>query len=69
MKDIYDEYKFFKDYLTKINEGLVWADQDFKSYHHFYNPKEEKGIYGYDENALTVARSYYFKAIKIFYTR
>ena len=38
-----DEYKLFKEYKSKIDEGLVWADQDFKCYHHFYNPKEEKG--------------------------
>jgi len=61
-----DEYKLFKEYQSKINEGLVWADQDFKCYHHFYNPKEEKGMYGYDDNALTVARSYYLKALKYF---
>ena len=61
-----DEYKLFKEYKSKINEGLVWADQDFKCYHHFYNPKEEKGMYGYDDNALTVARSYYLKALKYF---
>ena len=40
-----DEYKLFKEYKSKIDEGLVWADQDFKCYHHFYNPKEEKGMY------------------------
>lgn len=61
-----DEYKLFKEYKSKIDEGLVWADQDFKCYHHFYNPKEEKGMYGYDDNALTVARGYYLKALKYF---
>jgi phytoene dehydrogenase-like protein len=55
----YREYIFFKDYLTQINKGLVWADQDFKSYHHFYNIKEERGKFGYDENALTVINRYY----------
>ena len=61
-----EEYKLFKEYESKINEGLVWADQDFKCYHHFYNPKEKKGMYGYDDNALTIARSYYLKALKYF---
>ena len=42
------------------------ADQDFKCYHHFYNPKEEKGMYGYEDNALTIARGYYLKALKYF---
>ena len=60
----YNEYEFFKDHLVEINKGLVWADQDFKSYHHFYNAKEGKGKYGYDENAMTVAKTYYNKAIK-----
>ena len=60
------EYKFFKEYLPQINQGLVWADQDFKSYHHFYNPKEGKGKYGYDDNAMTVAKSYYNKALTYF---
>ncbi len=45
---------------------MVWADQDFKCYHHFYNPKEEKGMYGYEDNALTIARGYYLKALKYF---
>lgn len=62
----YNEYEFFKDHLVEINKGLVWADQDFKSYHHFYNAKEGKGKYGYDENAMTVAKTYYNKAIKYF---
>ncbi|MCR8745512.1 zinc dependent phospholipase C family protein [Romboutsia lituseburensis] len=61
-----DEYRFFKEYLTQMNQGLVWADQDFKSYHHFYNPIEGKGKYGYEENAMTVAVNYYNKALKYF---
>lgn len=62
----YREYLFFKSYLPQINKGLIWADQDFKCYHHFYNPKEERGKFGYDENALTVANKYYNKAKKFF---
>ena len=61
-----NEYRFFKEYLTQMNQGLVWADQDFKSYHHFYNPIEGKGKYGYEENAMTVAVNYYNKALKYF---
>ncbi len=52
-----DEYKLFKEYKSKIDEGLVWADQDFKCYHHFYNPKEEKGMYGYDDNGNLITYS------------
>lgn len=62
----YKEYIFFKSYLTQINKGLVWADQDFKCYHHFYNLKEERGKFGYEENALTVANKYYDKAKRFF---
>ncbi len=53
------EYDFFNKYIKYINKGLVWADQDFKSYHHFYNPDIKKGMYGYSENALTLAQEYY----------
>ena len=58
------EYEFFKMYMPQVNKGLVWADQDFKCYHHFYNPKLQKGKFGYDDNALTVAKSYYNRSIK-----
>lgn len=66
LNDYNEEYELFNKYKSKINEGLVWADQDFRCYHHFYNPNEEKGIYGCDDNALTVARGYYLKALKYF---
>ncbi len=59
-----EEYEFFLKHIHNVNRGLVWADQDFKSYHHFYNPKERRGMYGYEDNALTVARKYYYKALK-----
>lgn len=59
-----EEYEFFKMYMPQVNKGLVWADQDFKCYHHFYNPKLQKGKFGYDDNALTVAKSYYNRSIK-----
>ena len=37
--DIYvREFNFFFNYITDINEGAIWADQDFKSSNHFYNP-------------------------------
>lgn len=60
------EYNLFKEHSHQIMKGLVWADQDFKSYHHFYNPKDQKGKYGYEENALTVAKKYYEKAKKYY---
>ncbi len=60
------QYELFKSYLPQINQGLVWADQDFKSYHHFYNPQYKKGKYGYEENALTLSRRYYNQSLKYF---
>lgn len=60
------EYKLFNEHLSQINKGLVWADQDFKSYHHFYNAREQKGKYGSEANALMVAKTYYNKALKYY---
>ena len=31
------QVQFYKNYEPYINRGLVWADQDFRSYFHFYN--------------------------------
>lgn len=53
-----DAFNFFSDNLISINEGVVWADQDFKSSGHFYNPYIERGLYG-NRNALSLAREYY----------
>lgn len=53
-----DAYSFFSDYIEKINEGTVWADEDLKSSGHFYNPNIERGLYG-NNNALSLALEYY----------
>ncbi len=58
-----DEHEFFKHYIHDINEGAVWADQDFKSSNHFFNPYTNKGLYG-QSNAKDLAVSYYEKAMK-----
>ena len=39
------EYNFFSSYILDINEGAVWADQDFKSSNHFYHPYKKKMVY------------------------
>lgn len=39
-----EEYSFFYDYMEEINKGAVWADQDFKSSNHFYNPYKKKMV-------------------------
>lgn len=60
----YDEYKFFHKYLDDINDGAVWADQDFKSSNHFYNPYKRRGLLG-RKNALDLGLEYYNKSIKL----
>lgn len=60
----YEEYALFSKYIPFINEGAVWADQDFKSSNHFYNPYNEKGLYG-RESAMDLCLDYYSKAINL----
>lgn len=56
------EYFFYKKFLKELNEGVVWADQDFKSVNHFYNPYKNKGLFGHS-NSLNLTQEYYDKAI------
>ncbi len=58
------EYDFFMNFITPMNKGAVWADQDFKSNGHFYNPTSKKGLYG-GKNAMALGEEYYNKAIKL----
>ncbi len=45
--DGYQEaYDFFTQFKKCLNEGTVWADQDFRSREHFYNPYNQRGLYG-----------------------
>lgn len=61
--DKYEEqYNLFNQFLRELNLGVVWADQDFKSSGHFYNPIKERGLYG-NTNALTLADNYYTFAL------
>lgn len=57
------KYEFLNKYIDQINKGVVWADQDFKSINHFYNPVKKKGLYGHS-NALLLTQKYYENAIK-----
>lgn len=59
----YEELEFYNSFKTYTNKGLIWADQDFRSYFHFYNPRYEKGMYGNSGNALTLVKSYYNNAL------
>jgi phospholipase C len=58
------EYNFFLSYIVEINKGAVWADQDFKSTHHFYNPYKKKGLYG-RKNAMELAVQYYTHTLEM----
>lgn len=58
------EYHFFNGYIKHINEGAVWADQDFKSSNHFYNPFKKRGLYG-RKSAMDLGTEYYDKAVEL----
>ncbi len=60
------EANFFNHYIVDINQGAVWADQDFKSSNHFYNPHKRKGIYG-RSNAMVLGTDYYTKALDLWH--
>lgn len=59
------EYNEFISHINTLNEGAVWADQDFKSINHFYNPTKKKGLYGHG-NALKLTQKYYKIALDSF---
>lgn len=62
----YDEaYAFFKSHIKDINKGSVWADQDFKSINHFYNPYKKKGLFGHG-HSLELAENYYNIALGLY---
>ena len=56
------EYNIISSYNLSINEGSIWADQDFKSSNHFYNPFKKRGLYG-RKNAMDLAEEYYQEAL------
>ena len=60
------EFSFFDHYISDINRGAVWADQDFKSSNHFYNPYKNKGMYG-RSNAMVLGTEYHSKAIDLWH--
>ncbi len=57
------EYELLNKYIKQLNNGVVWADQDFKSINHFYNPVKKRGLYGHS-NALLLTQKYYDNALK-----
>lgn len=58
------EYNLFNTYIDHINTGAVWADQDFRSSNHFYNPIKKRGLFG-RKSAMDLATDYYSKSIKL----
>lgn len=58
------EYNFFGYFISDINEGTVWADQNFKSSNHFYNPYKKRGLYG-RKNAMNLGVNYYYQALSL----
>ncbi|MBZ2174236.1 zinc dependent phospholipase C family protein [Schnuerera sp. xch1] len=58
------EYNLYNSYIENINKGAIWADQDFKSSNHFYNPIKKKGLFG-RKNAMELAKEYYSKSINL----
>lgn len=56
-----DAFEFFTLNISHINDGTYWADQDFKSSCHLYNPYTKKGLYG-RKTAMDLAVEYYNKA-------
>lgn len=54
------QYNLFNAYIDNINEGAVWADQDFRSSNHFYNPFKKRGLFG-RRSAMDLAIEYYSK--------
>jgi phospholipase C len=59
------EYNFFHKYIEIINDGSYWADQNFKSMNHFYNPHRKIGLFG-QKNALYLAKNYYSESINYY---
>lgn len=57
-----NEHGYVKRFIRELNAGVVWADQDYKSINHFYNPIKDKGLYGFS-NAQLECVNYYTKAL------
>ena len=54
---------FYKAHIKELNNGVTWADQDFKSSNHFYHHIKGTGLYGFS-NALAEFGKYYKSALK-----
>ncbi|MBA5851888.1 zinc dependent phospholipase C family protein [Clostridium sp. cel8] len=59
-----EESEYFRENILRLNSGVSWADQDFKSSNHFYHVSRGKGLYGFSD-ALTECKKYYNKSISM----
>jgi phospholipase C len=64
-KEFGEVYNFYKANVKELNDGVTWADQDFKSSNHFYHYNKGTGLYGFS-NALTEFQKYYKRALKFY---
>ena len=53
-----EEYEFYRNHVNSLNNGVTWADQDFKSSNHFYHFSLGRGLYGFSD-AMTECKKYY----------
>ncbi|MBU3110356.1 zinc dependent phospholipase C family protein [Clostridium lacusfryxellense] len=62
-KEYNEAHSFYKMYVKELNNGVTWADQDFKSSNHFYHHVKGTGLYGFS-NALAEFEKYYKCALR-----
>ena len=61
-----EAFTLLSAYIHDINDGVVWADQDLKSSNHFYNPHNNRGLYG-SSNGKKECITYYTKALNEYF--
>ncbi|SHE48224.1 zinc dependent phospholipase C family protein [Desulforamulus putei] len=57
------EALFFQSYLDVLNHGSSWSDRGFKNISHYYNYRENTGLW-HGPDAPTECRYYFNRAIK-----
>lgn len=62
-KEYIEANSFYKSHIKELNNGVTWADQDFKSSNHFYHHITGTGLYGFS-NALIEFDKYYKCALR-----
>lgn len=63
-KDGYHDFaELIRMFLDEINQGVYWADKDWKNVNHYYVPTTGKGLWNC-ANALETMELYYNKALQ-----